>query len=307
MQRRVQLATFALLFLQAMPAAAQVKMEWKFKDGEEFFIEEKTSGKMSMKFEGMAMDMEQKSVRLLHFVVKSRSREGMVLEQRTEAFSSEASIMGNPTPADTEVENLMKSGVFTFKLSPEGKVTEFTGYKEFAKNFADAIANADETKALILKMMQSMVTEDLMRAGIVDLFDVLPSGAVKGGDTWKHTQALSFGPIGAFKVTQNMTYKGQNEKELAKVDTKGEFEFDVAKKADDSIPFKITKFDFATKSYSGHMLFDAKAGRLTSGEFTTQMSGTLGAEAAGMQFQVELDGTQTMTRRLTSKRPEGQK
>jgi Family of unknown function (DUF6263) len=200
--------------------------------------------------------------------------------------------------------------VFTFQLSPEGKITKFDGFDQVAKNLANAInAAGDETKAAVLKMMQSIVTEDLTRASIVDLFDVLPNTPVKVGDSWKHTQSINAGPLGTYKGSLNLTYKGPDGKGAEKIDSKGEMSFDNPKKDKDgdALPFKVIKMEMTAKEWTGNMLFDAKAGRLISNEVKMQLGGTMVIEVAGMQVQAELETAETKTLRLTSKRPEAQK
>jgi hypothetical protein len=308
MLRRVGFAATVLLLAQALLAAAQgpVLLQWQFKEGDKdkFYIEEKTVSKTTVKVAGMAIDQDQTAVKVSQIIVKSRTVDGVVLEQRIESFNTKMVMMGNTIEPAKEIEDLLKNVVFTIHLSSNGKLTKFEGYDQFIKNVDKASADAgDEQKAMEMKMFKAVLTEEALSAGSSYPFSVLPNKAVNKGESWKREQSASMGPLGNFKLGLNLTYKGPADGGMEKVDITGEMSYEAPKADGPDLGFKIAKVDLNQKKLTGSLLFDTKAKRVSSLELNTVLGGSMTIEVGGMQTQVDLEGTSTQTVRVLEKRP----
>ena len=59
MRTRFGMAVVGLLLIGLAPAAAQVKLEWKFNEGDQFWLEQVQDMKMSMKIQGNNIGVDQ--------------------------------------------------------------------------------------------------------------------------------------------------------------------------------------------------------------------------------------------------------
>src|SRR5262245_21087403 len=87
MLQRAALASLVTLAFCG-PAFGQASLQWKFKEGDTFYLEEKIVSKTTTDVLGMKNTEEQTQIRISSFVVKSRTRDGVVLEQRIESWKS---------------------------------------------------------------------------------------------------------------------------------------------------------------------------------------------------------------------------
>src|SRR5262249_29954907 len=152
-------------------------------------------------------------------VVRSRDRDGVVLEQRIEAWRSKILPDAGSEADDTKLlEKMCQGVVFTVHLSPGGAVTRFEGYDQLLKKLGEL--NPAEARKF-----KAIAGEDVLRAPLRAVFDILPAAAVKKGDTWTRDVAVPMGPVGTFKVATTYTYQGLGDGGEQVVGTKGVFSF----------------------------------------------------------------------------------
>jgi hypothetical protein len=277
-------------------AAAQVNLHWKLKEGDTFFVEEKIGSKTAVTVSGTKSTEEQMQHRLSRFVVKNRTRDDIVLEQRIEWWKSKivGGLAGDQD--DTKLmEQLSKDIVFTIHLSPRGAITRFEGYDQFLKRLA-AIDAAEAKK------LGSVAGEDVLRAPLVQIFDILPADAVKKGQTWDHDSVVPMGPLGTFKLLTTFNYLGLRDGG-EQIGTKASFSFSPRQADSADLGFKIQKLELTKKEATGEVVFDNIKGRLLRREMTLPLAGTMVIELMGTPIEVQLEGTETRTIRMTDKRP----
>jgi hypothetical protein len=294
MSARIALSSLLLLAAGAGPAFAQVNMQWKLKEGDKFYLEEKIVGKIEVKAMGVSNSEEHSQTRLSSFVVKGRARDGFVLEQRIESWKTKMSAPGEDD-ANKLLDQLFKDVVFTIHLSPSGAVTRFDGFDQIVKKLA-AIDPAEAKK------FKALVNEELMRAPLSMVFDVLPTSPVKKGESWKRENVVPMGPMGTFKFASTYTYQA-TDKSREEIGTKSILTWQPPRGDAGDIGFKIVKMDLSRKEASGRLVFDSAKGRLVQQETTMPLAGTMTIEVQGMQVDVELDGTETRTMRISDKKP----
>jgi hypothetical protein len=292
---RAAVSLVALAALTA-PAFGQTNLNWKFKEGDQFYLEERMVSKTTSSVAGMTVTEEQTQVRVSSFKVKSRTKDGVVLEQRIESWKSK--IVGGQPGAEEGtklLEQATRGVVFTIELSSSGKVTKFDGYNQMLKKIQDA--NPEEAKKF-----KAIATEEVLRAPLVMVFDVLPEKAVKKGESWNKEISVPLGPMGTFKFSTAFTYNGAGDGG-EQIGSKGTFSFEPSKADAGDLGFKIVKMDLTKKESTGKLVFDNAKGRLVVNEFTMPLAGTMTIEVQGMQIDVQVDGTETRTLKVLEKRP----
>jgi hypothetical protein len=294
MFNRAAVASLLLGLAFTGPALAQAKLTWKFKEGDVFFVEEKIVGKTAVTVMGNTSTEEQTQHRLSRFLVKSTSRDDVVLEQRIEWWKFAGS-QGGGHDDNKLLEKLCKDVVFTVHLSARGAITRFEGYDEFLKKLADY----DEAEA---KKLKAVAGEDVLRAPLVQIFNIMPGVAVKPGDKWERDSLVPMGPLGNFKLATVYSYSGVADGG-DQISTKATLSFSPGTADSGELGFKILKLDLTKKEATGKLVFDNVKGRLVVQEMTLPLAGSMVIDLMGMQVEVGFEGTETRTIRMLNKRP----
>ena len=290
---RTGTAVLALLVLGSFAQAQEAPLEWKFNEGDKFYVEEKTKVKMTIEVLGMEVKQDINTTRQSVFTVKKKTEKGYLLEQKFQEWSSE--IKGGPPGLggdDGLLNRIARKATFTVEVTPQGKVLSFKGYREFL----DLMENADEAR-----MFKALIPQDALSSVLETLFQVVPADASEANaKEWKTTSTVNINGVGSQKVVTTFTRKGTYQG-LEVVEIKGKFNFKAPKAGLDGLPFKITSVDLKSPGVTGKMLFDAKAGRLSVMETKTPISGTMKMEAMGQQIELDLSGTESRSIRVSTK------
>ena len=292
---RTGTAVLALLVLGSFAQAQEAPLEWKFNEGDKFYIEEKTKVKMTIEVLGMEVKQDINTTRQSVFTVKKKTEKGYLLEQKFQEWSSE--IKGGPPGLggdDGLLNRIARKATFTVEVTPQGKVLSFKGYREFLNLMEDE--NPDEAR-----MFKALIPQDALSSVLETLFQVVPADASEANaKEWKTTSTVNINGVGSQEVVTTFTRKG-TDKGLEVVEIKGKFNFKAPKAGLDGLPFKITSVDLKSPGVTGKMLFDAKAGRLSVMETKTPISGTMKMEAMGQQIELDLSGTESRSIRVSTK------
>jgi hypothetical protein len=287
MFHRAALTGLLAVLLLAMPAAAQ-NLSWRFEEGDAFLVEEKIVAKTTVTVMGVKSVEEQTQRRLSRFVVKSVSRDETLLQQEILEWKSNVVGGAGGDQDDTQLmEELCKGLHFTLHLSANGALTRFEGFKEFL----DRLGKLDSAEA---KKFKTVAGEDLLRAPLVQIFDVVPGGVAKKGQKWQRISDVAMGPMGSFKLNTTFTYLDFKDGGH-QIDTRATFSFQPGKVDAGALGFRIQKLDLTKNEARGHLVFDSVKGRLVLRETEIPLAGTMVIERMDEQFEVQLDGTETRT------------
>jgi hypothetical protein len=277
----------------AVPAYGAVKLEWKLKEGDKFYVEEAVKQKQTTK----AMGMEQKftmDLKIVYrFTVKKKTKDGIVLEQKVE--TAEAKSTGGEGAEVTKLFERLKGAVFTVTLDPAGKLTNFQGYQEHVQK----IAKEDKKEA---KMFKTVMPEDTFKQGVLEVFSFLPGKPVSPGDKWTQTLRMPMGPLGAMKAVNRYTYQGK-AKEGEKIDLTADMTFEINQGDTADLGFKITKGDLKADRVKGSILFDAERGRLARYRLNALVKGKLTLEVQKLTIDAEMEQETTADIRVLDKAP----
>jgi hypothetical protein len=87
---------------------------------------------------------------------------------------------------------------FTFRLTPDGRVTEVKGFEAILQEVLKGAGEQDE--AIARQFLRQMLSDDIMRSKLQQMSPGLPPGPVGPGDGWSNEFALRVPVLGAIKI-----------------------------------------------------------------------------------------------------------
>jgi Family of unknown function (DUF6263) len=295
MMRRGLLAILVLTAL-AGSASAQTTLEWKFFEGQKFFLEQRTDSNFTVTVLGMETTEKQNQQIISSFVVKTVEKDSFVLEQRVESWKLKSSKdMDAENPAVKALQTIFKDVVLTVRISRPGKVLSMDGYDQLIKN-VDGLGNEQEAQAF-----KNLVSEKLIRSWATLNFDVFPEKAVNQGDSWRKDLDIPVPALGNITIASEFTL-GDKRRQRHTITFKDTFDL---KAGGGEIQPGVKLVDFkATKNQSkGKMIFDAAEGHVVVLERSLPLNGTMVFSANGMEIEAELISTETRTTTWHDEKP----
>jgi hypothetical protein len=296
-------AVLAILVVSTLagPASAQdkpEKLEWRFKEGQKFYLEQRVDNDTTITVLGMKQAEKQNTQIVLSYVVKSAGPDGFVLEQRVEAwrFKSSKDGPGNEEVVSKLLESIFKDVVFTVRISKSGKLLGLDGYEQMMKNAAKVATTPQE-----LEQFKGLVSLDVLRSWVILNFDVLSDKAVAKGDQWSKNLEVAIPALGTITTATTYTLedKGKGGAVIGIKDT-----YDIRPGKNDIAPgVKLVKVALAKKEGTGKLVFDADKGRLVSVDRTVPLAGSMTFSAQGMMIDADMESNETRATRWHDQRP----
>ena len=281
MQRITLLTAIILVSLLADSAHAQESLAWKFKEGDRFYLEEKTTVKESIKVLGNTEEKEEVQLNVVSFVVQKKTADSVVLVQTIEELTTDVK-KGNADPMAQQMLDKMRGHQFTITLDPKGKITKFEGYDSL-------IAKLSGNDAKVAKTLRAMLPVDFFKKTSEGAFTMMPDKAVKKGDAWQRETSMSMGPLGNFKAVHNFKYDG-TENGLAVILSTPKLDYLPPTGDGAGLPFKIVRGNLKAENAKNRVLFDYQLGRLRQ-------------DTGGMQLEVEMVMEQSSVVRVLATKP----
>ncbi len=298
MARRGWLGAVIALAVIAVPAHAQ-KLEWKFKQGEKFWMETKTDVKQTLTVAGMPMKPEMTNTTVASFTVISAMGTTVVLEETIESISVKANApMGGGASVDKIMQE-MKGAKFKVTLdTAKLDVTKFEGYDELIKK----ISGGDQ---MVEKFIRAVMTEETLKESAEEIFAFLPP---KPEDkTWERSPKVPLGPLGTLEGKYKYTNAGTekvNNKDAVKITVEASLAWKApAPAAAAGLPFQVKKGQLDAKDAKGTILFDAEAGKLVKSDMKMQLNGKLTLAVGGADVELDMQQDQTVTMQYHDKNP----
>jgi len=294
----------------AGPAAGAVKLEWKFKEGDKFYLEEKTSVRETITFMGKTYPQNLDHTRTSQFSVLKKEDDGsFVIEQKILKVHVERGDKkkGSGRVASAKLLQDLQGATFKITLSPKMRVTKFEGYEALMKKMADKeeVGKKEE----ISKQARALITEDTLTKPIEALFGFLPAKSVSRGDEWTAQSTRPLGVMGALKMTDSYTLKAEKKNDqgdtLATLEAVNIRALYSAPKIESGLAFRLVKGEFKVdrKKTAGTITFNVTQGRMAQGERKTRLSGTATMDAMGTMITMDLDLDETVSSRILDKNP----
>jgi hypothetical protein len=268
---RYGIGVMIALCVAALPARAQVALDWKLKEGDRFYLLTESTFNQVMEIPGKEAGKEIKQditqIAVLQFYVEKKTPDGnYTIKQTIEG------LMVKGASTNPVIDEKIQGANFTLTLNPKLEVVKLEGYADFLKKLA-----GDEPAAL--KTVKSIITEELLTKAATQAFAFLPTKQVKEGDEWGEDRSIKMplGPLGALEVTNLYKYVGKaklNDKEYDKISFTSKVAYSLPKE-DAGIAFRVVKGALKAENAKGTIYFDSANGRLVQYEMSLNLTGEL--------------------------------
>jgi len=308
MHLRYCLGAILVLAGTTVSAVGQTKLEWKLKEGDQFFLQ--TINALRQTIQSTATTITEETTTVQRFRVVKQDARQLVLEKTLRSRRVKNTFLGPGNQADAQkkldersaqIAKKLEGAVCTILVEPStGKIVEVRGVDEhIAKAFGD--------KPELEKTVAAEVSAKTVKQEMETIFtSLLPGRPVQRGDAWEKRTVISFGPIGEFAADGNYAYEGKSDwdgKSADRVDVAWTLTYAPPGK-DSGLPYTIKRAALKTEKAKGTYYFDADKGRLVHFGRTVQVKGMLEILLGSDQAQIEIEEEQRTTIRLLDRDPE---
>ncbi len=281
---------------------AQVKLEYKYPEGQKLTY--KTSSKTSqvLKLMGQAIETESKETVINTSTVgKKRADSTVPVEEKVESLNVELSLPGgiaisydskdpeskidNPQLAFLgDVYKLFSQLAYTVVLDGQNKVKAVEGTEKL-------LEKANALNELGKQSVRNRLDASRLKTQFEQGHGILPDVLARPGEPWERTEKLELGGGQTLTFHKKYEYAG-NEKHgnatLEKINVKTT-EVSYSMDPNSASPLKVTKSDLKVESGSGTILFDREGGHVVQANGKTHIKGSMTFQAAGQEIPGELD------------------
>jgi hypothetical protein len=312
MQRRCWPGVLLLLCTLAGSVSGQVRLQWKLKEGDQLFLEEKSVVAETIKFMGKDYPEKLTHSRVTRFsVLKENDDRSLVLEQKilkVRVQRGEKKQGGGADLASAKLLQDLQGATFKITLNRKMRVIKFEGYEALMKKMA---GNEDGgKKEEVGKQARALITRESLSRPTEALFAFLPDMAVAKGDEWTSESVRPLGALGLLQMTDSYTYKADEEdqgddKKIVKLEVANSKTTFLPSEGGGGLAFRVIKGNFKVdqKKTHGTISFSAAKGRVMQAKHVTHLTGTLTVDAMGNMISMDIDHEETVTSKWSSKNP----
>ena len=302
MIRRIVL-TAALCVALSSSALAQVKLEYKFREGRNVTSQTTTKIKQTLTLAGTNIETAADQVVTGTTVAGKRAADGTLpIVDKVDQMRFHLEIMGMPIDFDTADPNakialpqlafigdVCKALIgleFTLVLDEKNKVKEVGGIDKALEKTKDLDPMAQE-------MLKDRLTAEHIQRDFEKSHGNLPTILVREGEPWEQTEVDDIGSGQTLTFRRKYEYKGTVDHEGKKLDKITITALDVkyAMDPDTKSPLKVTKSDLKVESSQGEMLFDREEGVVVKRTSVTHIKGDMDFKIGEMDLPGKLDLT----------------
>jgi hypothetical protein len=294
-----------LLALAAAPAArAQVKLEYKFPEGQTLTYKTNVKINQVMTIMGMEIPTEvEETVVSSREIGKRAGDSTLPLQEKVVSVRTDLTIPGagqityDSRDPNAKIDNeQLKMLEDVFKLASQIAYTVVLDANNKVKAIEGAeklLEKADKLDPLVRDSMRSRLAADKLKAKFEQSHSNLPDVLARTGEPWERTETLDTGGGQELVFRKKYEYAGtekKGDKALDKITAKT-LEVKLKVDPDSQAPAKVTKSDLKVESSDGTILFDREAGRVVESRGKLRVKGTMTLSANGQELPGELDFT----------------
>lgn len=243
-----------------------IKLEWKFKEGEKFWIDTYTRVEQAERLGNQNAANIVVVRTFTSYTVKKVTESNFV---ELEAKIESARYDNNQTTDSQRMAALygrLQGAVFRITLGPDNQVQRLDGYQEWLQKLSTILPTAE------MDRIRFLIPETDLRNAVNEGFGFLPEKEVRLNQQWTKKSELNLAPAGTLTCMLNYTYKGQEKgKEKIAIDCKeqGTFTMNTAMVAPGS------QSTFYLDNRTGTILFNNQTGKMEQAEHQYQTRGTI--------------------------------
>jgi Family of unknown function (DUF6263) len=291
--------------LSSHTVQAQVKLEYKFPEGQKFSYKSTAKTKQILTLQGTEILTEQDQVVVSSRTAAKRRDDGTLpVEDKVESLRVEMSLPGgnnltfDSSNPDAKIENpalaflgealkLASETTYTLVLDAQNKVKAVEGTEKM-------LEKAEKLSPPAKDVIHGRMQIDKLKMRFEQELRVLPDVLARPGESWERTEVLDIGSGQTLTFKKKYEYLGVEklgDKTLDKISSKAS-EVELKMDPTANSPFKVLKADLKVASSAGTILFDREAGHVVSAKGTIQIKGDM------LTFSIngtELPGTLDLT------------
>jgi len=288
----------------APAARAQVKLEYKFPEGNKLTYKTTTKMHQTLTINGMEIptDLDQTLV-ASQTVGKRRGDASLPVTSKVESVHTELTLPGGiniafdssnpnakiePEPVAFlgEVFKLASEISYTLVLDAQNKVKAIEGTEKL-------LEKADKLSPQGRDAIRSQLEADKLKRQFEQSHRNLPDVLARPGEPWERDEIVDIGGGQTLSFHKKYEYVGtekRGDKTLDKITSKA-LEVKYSMDPDAPSPLKVTKSDLKIESSSGTILFDREAGCVVESTEKSQIKGSMSFSINGQDLPGELDLT----------------
>jgi hypothetical protein len=285
-------------------AQAQVKLEFKFPEGQNLTYKSTARTRQVLTLNGMNRDSVLRETKLCsRSVGKRRDDSTLPVDEKVQFLRAEYTLLdGTKLTLDSsdpnikidnpqlaflaDVFKLENTITYTVVLDKQSKVKAIEGtekLKEKAEKLTDSIAREE---------FQHATGVDRLKTKFEHAFCILPDTPLQAGELWERSELLEINGK-AFTVRKKYEYVGtekNGDRIFEKISQKVlEIKYDIDPK--EKLPLKVVKSDLKVQSSEGTILFDSEQGHIASSSQKIRFKGNMTFSGAGVDQTGEFDLT----------------
>jgi hypothetical protein len=283
---------------------AQVKLEYKFPEGEKLIYKTTSRTSQVLTLMGQAIETESKETVVGSSAVGKKREDGTLpLEEKVESLSSEISLPGGVTISydskdpQSKIDNpqlafladvykIVGKLAYTVVLDGQNKVKAIEGTEKLVEQ---ANGLNEMAKQAIVKRLDAR----WLRSQFEQTHGNLPEVLARPGEPWERTEHLELGGGQTLTFHKKYEYAGTEKRgnaTLEKIDVKTT-EVSYKMDPDAPSPLKVSKSDLKVESGTGAILFDREGGHVVTSNGKIHIKGPMTFMAGGQEIPGELDLT----------------
>jgi hypothetical protein len=294
-----------IVALVLSPAAqAQVKLEYKFPEGQKLTYKLTQDMSQVLKLAGQAFPTDEERTQLTSWTFgKKRDNATQPIAQKVEAFATKLSVPGGIDIAYdskdpnakvdhpqlsylNDVYKLLGGLEYTVVLDAQNKVKTIEGNEKVLEK----TEKLDEKAKLVIR---EAVDSEHLKDEFEENHGNFPEGLVRPGESWDRTETLFLGNGQTLTFRKRYEYGGtekRGEAMLDKIIVKiSEVKYGMDQHSPS--PLKLKNSDLKIISGEGLILFDREAGRVVVAKEKTQIKGPMTFQSGEQEIPAELDWT----------------
>ncbi len=291
----------AMVFSQA--AQAQVKLEYKYPEGQKLTYKTTTKMQQVMTIMGQEIPTDIDSTTVdSQAVGKRRDDSTLPVVHKPESMRLKLTAPGidiayDSSDPNAKIENaqvdflndvfkLAGEAVYTIVLDGQNKFKAIEGTEK-------VMEKAEKLDERAKAAIRSELHPDKLKRNFEQSTRNLPDVLTRPGDTWDRNENIDIGGGQTLTFRKKYEYAGpekKGDKALEKITSKA-IEVKYNMDADTPSPLKVTKSDLKIESSGETMLFDREAGCVVESQGKTQIKGSMTFSINGMEIPGELDLT----------------
>jgi hypothetical protein len=299
-------AALASLALAATPAArAQVKLEYKYPEGQKLTYKTTSRTSQVLTLMGQPIETESKEMVVTSSTAGKKRPDGTLpIEEKVDSLAVELSLpMGIMVTYDSKDPNAKIDNpqlaflADVYKLAGESRYTVVLDDKNKVKAVEGTeklLEKADKLENPIAKqLIRGRADAGKLKHQFEQSHGNLPDVLARQGEPWERTEKIEIGGGQTLTFQKKYEYAGTEKRDAKTYDkinvktTEVKYEMD----PNSPSPLKATKSDLKVDSGDGTILFDRDGGKVVSTKGKIHIKGTMDFEAGGQNIPGELDLT----------------